>query len=159
MLKRMLAVLLAVLTLVGSCALGEYDYDDNLTVVAMFGDEGDFVYTVETALFEKGYLKEVCVDGYFDEYTELAVKNFQYDKGYEADGAITKIQFYWLSRKYYNEWFDRSYIVYITPNGTRYHTFNCTVLVNSHVIMPVSMNKADDLGYLPCRRCNPTLGY
>ena len=98
------------------------------------------------------------MDGYFDEYTEKAVKRFQKNNQYEADGALTKIQFYWLSRSHYNDWFDTSYIVYITPSGTRYHLYSCYSLKNSPEIMPISINKAEELGYLDCRRCKP-LGY
>ena len=158
--KKAIALILVLIGLM-SCA-GEYGYDmttaydDRLTVVAMLGDQSDFVLVVETALYEKGYLDEVCVDGYFDEYTELAVMDFQYYKGYQEDGMLTKGQFYWLHRKYYNQWFDTSDIVYITNSGSRYHSYDCKSLQYSYGIMPVSTNIALELGYLPCKVCNPT---
>ena len=80
---------------------------------------------------------------------------FQAYKRYEMTGALTKSQFYWLSRIDYNEWFDTSYIVYITGTGTRYHIWECKSLDNSTNIMPISANIAYSLGYLPCRLCNP----
>ena len=153
--KKLLALTLAVLTLLGTCAFGEV-YDDKQTIVAMYGDESDFVAVVEQALFEKGYLEEYEVDGVFDEYTELAVMNFQKYRGYEATGCLTKIQFYWLHRTYYNQWFDNSDIVYITPNGTRYHTWDCYSIRYSYNLMPISVNIAYELGYQPCRLC---IGY
>lgn len=157
MLKRLFASLLAVAILLCACALSENTaaYDDRLTVVAAIGDESRFVYVVEQALFEKGYLLETEVDGFFDEYTEMAVMNFQAYKGYEVDGLLTKVQFYWLSSTYYMDWFDSSYIVYITENGNRYHTWDCSKIAKSYSVMPISTNVALDNGYLPCRICNP----
>lgn len=154
--KRVFAwVLLLMMTLCMS-AVGEV-YDDRNTIVAMYGDQSRFVYTVETALFEKGYLLEDEVDGIFDEYTELAVMNFQTYKNFEPDGMLTKAQFYWLHRTYYKEWFDASDIVYITEGGKRYHTWDCSMIRYSTNLMPISVNIADAYGYLPCRRC--ILGY
>ncbi|MBR5379433.1 MAG: peptidoglycan-binding protein [Clostridia bacterium] len=158
MFRKTIALILALLTLAGGCLYAEYDYDDKLTVVAMLGDSSDFVQAVEDALVEGGYLNEKYADGYFDEYTEKAVKRFQREKDYEPDGALTKIQFYWLSRTHYNDWFDTSYIVYITNGGSRYHTYTCSALKNSLELMPISINVAEGYGYLPCRRCKP-LGY
>ena len=165
MIKRIFALSLVLLTLLGSCnLLAEYNYDDSQVVVAALGDEGDFVYAVKWALVDKGYLDQMYIDDrfegfdYFDEATEQAVKSFQYAKGYEMTGELTKIQFYWLHRAKYNEWFDRSYIVYITANGSRYHTWDCRVVANSRILMPISINIANELGYQPCRICNPA-GY
>lgn len=156
--KRMIALaaalLMALTAFVSGCG-AEEAYDDRLTVVAMLYDESDFILVVETALYEKGYLDEVCVDGYFDEYTEAAVMDYQYNKGYEPDGMLTKSQFYWLSRSYYNDWFDASNIVYITRSGSRYHDWDCKSLSYSYGVMPISTNTALTLGYLPCRVCNP----
>jgi len=153
--KRILTFILALALLIPCLCSAEEYYDDRLTVVAMLGEESDFIYAVETALYEKGWLDEVCVDGYFDEYTELAVLNFQYYKNYEPTGMLTKIQFYWLSRKYYNNWFDSSYIVWITASGSRYHLYNCKSLVDCYGVMPISANIAYDLGYNPCKLCKP----
>lgn len=154
--RTLIALMLLCAMLLPCCVQSEEEfYDDKLTPIAMLGDESDFVFSLESALFEKGYLDEVCVDGYFDEYTEQAVADFQYDKGYEPDGVMTKIQFYWLSRSSYNNWFDSSNIVYITPSGSRYHTWNCKSLDNSYSIMPISVNIAYSYGYLPCRLCKP----
>lgn len=152
--KKVIALILIVLTILPVFSVSE-TYDDRLTVVAMLGDVSDFIYVVETALYEKGYLNEYYVDGYFDEYTELAVMNFQFDKGYVTDGMLTKIQFYWLSRKYYNEWFDTSYIVWFTASGSRYHFYECKALQNSINVMPISINIAYQLGYVPCKLCKP----
>ena len=153
--KKILALMFVVMTLLGTCAFGEV-YDDRYTIIAMIGDQSDFVTVVEQALFEKGWLDEYEVDGVFDEYTELAVANFQSHRGYERTGYLTKTEFYWLHRTYYNMWFDKSDIVYITPRGTRYHTWDCSIIRNSYGIMPISVNIAFDNGYEPCRFC---LGY
>ena len=155
MIKRLLSAILAMLMLLPVVSIGEETYDDKLTVVAMLGEQSDFIYAVECALYEKGYLDEADVDGYFDEYTELAVMDYQYTKGYETDGMLTKIQFYWLSRKYYNNWFDSSNIVWVTASGSRYHLYTCSSLNNSIGLMPISVNIAYGLGYQPCRLCNP----
>ena len=151
--KRIFAFLLVLLLALGFCAISEEVYDDRQTIVAMKGDESRFVYTVEMALFEKGYLLEEEVDGIFDEYTELAVANFQAYKGFEPDGMLTKSQFYWLHRTYYNQWFDRSDVVWITEGGARYHVWDCSSIRYSTGLMPISINIAEELGYLPCRHC------
>ena len=150
--KRVIALMLLLAFAMSFAAVAEV-YDDRQTIVAMIGDQSRFVYTVETALFEKGYLLEDEVDGIFDEYTELAVMNFQQYKGFPADGMLTKNQFYWLHRTYYREWFDSSEIVYITEGGTRYHTWNCSSIKYSVGLMPISVNIAEAYGYLPCRLC------
>ena len=152
--KKALALMLVVFTLFGTCFAGNAEvYDDRLTIIAMKGDASDFITVVEQALFEKGYLDEYEVDGVFDEYTELAVMNYQIYKGYEPTGALTKNEFYWLHRTYYNQWFDKSDIVWITASGTRYHTWDCVSIQKSYGVMPISVNIAEDLGYLPCRLC------
>ena len=69
--KRWIALALMLVLVLGITALGEEYYDDRNTIVAMLGDESRFVYTVELALFEKGYLLEDEIDGIFDEYTEI----------------------------------------------------------------------------------------
>ena len=153
--KKLLALVFALLLAFGSFTMAEA-YDDRLTIVAMKGDISDFVYVVETALWEKGYLLEDEIDGVYDYYTELAVKNFQTYKGFVPDGILTKTQFYWLHRTYYREWFDSSNIVYITESGTRDHAWDCVSIANTTLTpMPVSINIAEGLGYYPCRICNP----
>ena len=156
--KRGFSLLLLLALMLSIPAFGEvYEvYDDRNTIVAMIGDQNDFVYVVETALFEKGYLLETEIDGVFDRYTEQAVANFQAYKGFEPDGMLTKTQFYWLHRTYYKEWFDSSDIVYITSGGTRYHTWGCSSIRYSTNLIPISVNIAEYYGYLPCRVC---LGY
>ncbi len=155
--KKIVALILAIMTLLSMSVVSETEkYDDRQTVVAMYGDQNRFIFVVETALFEKGYLAEVDVDGIFDEYTEQAVMDFQYYKDFEVTGMLTKSQFYWLNRKYYKEWFDGSDIVYITENGSKYHLWECSTLENSVEIMPISVNIAYELGYDPCRKC---MGY
>ena len=157
MIKRIIARMLVLLTLMSVFGVSESKYDDSDTIVAMIGDVSDFVYAVEQALVKKGFLLEDEADGYFDEYTELAVMNFQLSKDYEANGMLTKRQLYWLDRTTYNEWFDTSYIVYIAKDGRKYHLWGCSSLKNSVEIMPISVNIADRLGYNPCRRCKPYL--
>ncbi|MBO7385389.1 MAG: peptidoglycan-binding protein, partial [Clostridia bacterium] len=119
MIRKMIALTLALLTLMSVFGVSESKYDDNDTIVAMIGDASDFVYAVEQALVKKGFLLEDEADGYFDKYTERAVMNFQTGRDYEANGLLTKRQLYWLDRATYNDWFDTSYIVYITNGGTR----------------------------------------
>lgn len=156
--KKLIALILALVTLLacfGCAELTQEPYDDRLTIVAMMGDQNRFITVVETALYEKGYLAEEYMDGVFDRRTEMAVIAFQMYKGYEPDGMLTKIQFYWLSRKYYKEWFDTSDIVYITENGSKYHIWECSTLDNSIEIMPISVNIAYELGYDPCGKCLP----
>lgn len=156
--KKIVAFVLVLATLLTAAAFAaknEEKFDDRLTIVAMLGDQNRFITVVETALFEKGYLAEDYVDGIFDYHTEMAVATFQMYKGYEPDGMLTKIQFYWLSHKYYKEWFDSSDIVYITENGSKYHIWECSTLDNSIEIMPISVNIAYELGYDPCGKCLP----
>ena len=151
--KRWIALALMLVLVLGITVPGEEYYDDRNTIVAMLGDESRFVYTVELALFEKGYLLEDEIDGIFDEYTEMAVMNFQAYKNFECNGMLTKNQFYWLHRTYYREWFDSSDIVWITENGTRYHQWDCSSIHYSTGLMPISVNIAENLGYQPCRIC------
>ena len=148
---------LALLTLISVFGVSESKFDDNEIIVAMIGDESDFVQAVEEALVKKGFLLEDEADGYFDQYTELAVMNYQQSKDYEANGMLTKRQLYWLDRATYNQWFDTSYVVYITNGGSRYHLWDCAALTNSLEIMPISVNIAENLGYRPCKRCKPYL--
>ena len=155
--KKLIALTLMLILALSFAAIGE-DNEDRLVVVAMYGDYSSFIGVVKQALVEKGYLLETELEDdlayYFDEYTELAVKNFQLYKGFEPDGMLTKNQFYWLHRTYYNNWFDRSFIVYITETGTRYHTWDCPKIQNSdYTPMPISINIAEETGYLPCRTC------
>ena len=151
--RRWIACALFLVLALSVTGLSEETYDDRLTIVAMRGDESRFVYTVELALFEKGYLLEDEVDGIFDQYTEQAVMNFQAYKNFEPDGMLTKNQFYWLHRTYYRQWFDASDIVWITEGGACYHVWNCSSIRYSTGLMPVSINIAEELGYLPCRHC------
>lgn len=156
--KKLISLILVLVTLLGCFGFAEETqepFDDRLTIVAMLGDQNRFITVVETALYEKGYLAEEYVDGVFDRRTEMAVVAFQMYKGYEPDGMLTKIQFYWLNRKYYKEWFDSSDIVYITENGSKYHIWECSTLDNSVEIMPISVNIAYELGYDPCGKCLP----
>lgn len=156
--KKLISLILVLVTLFGCFGFAEETqepFDDRLTIVAMLGDQNRFITVVETALYEKGYLAEEYVDGVFDRRTEMAVIAFQMYKGYEPDGMLTKIQFYWLNRKYYKEWFDSSDIVYITENGSKYHIWECSTLDNSVEIMPISVNIAYELGYDPCGKCLP----
>ena len=157
MIRKMIALTLALLTLMSVFGVSESNYDDNDTIVAMIGDASDFVYAVEQALVKKGFLLEDEADGYFDKYTERAVMNFQTGRDYEANGLLTKRQLYWLDRATYNDWFDTSYIVYITNGGTRYHLWECAALKNALEIMPISVNIAEYNGYVPCKRCKPYL--
>ena len=157
MIRKMIALTLALLTLISVFGVSESKFDDNDTIVAMIGDESDFVQAVEEALVKKGFLLEDEADGYFDKYTELAVMNFQMSKDYEANGLLTKRQLYWLDRATYSKWFDTSYIVYITNGGSRYHLWECAALKNALEIMPISVNIAEELGYYPCKRCKPYL--
>lgn len=151
--KKIIALVLIAATLLAGFAFAEEKFDDRLTVVAMYGDQNRFITVVETALVEKGYMAEEYLDGIFDYHTEMAVMAFQMYKGYEPDGMLTKIQFYWLNRSYYKEWFDNSDIVYITENGSKYHIWECQTLENSVEIMPISVNIAYELGYDPCSKC------
>lgn len=157
MIRKMIALTLALLTLMSVFGVSESKYDDNDTIVAMIGDASDFVFAVEQALVKKGFLLEDEADGYFDKYTERAVMNFQTGRDYEANGLLTKRQLYWLDRATYNDWFDTSYIVYITNGGTRYHVWECAALKNALEIMPISVNIAEYNGYVPCKRCKPYL--
>ena len=161
MFKRIFALVLALAFIMCCPVLSEEEevvFDDKLTVLALPGEASTFILALESALYEKGYLDELYVDGYFDDATTYAIMDFQLFRGYEPDGLITKVQFYWLNRKYYKDWFDTSDIVYITETGTRYHVWECSSLENSVGIMPISANVALELGYMPCRLCKP-LGY
>lgn len=44
-------------------------------------------------------------------------------------------------------------IVYITRTGAKYHRNGCGSLSRSKI--PISLKEAKQLGYEPCKRCNP----
>ncbi len=48
-----------------------------------------------------------------------------------------------------------SIIVYITDNGKKYHTENCSYL--SHTSNPITLKDAIEKGYTPCSKCNPLI--
>lgn len=48
---------------------------------------------------------------------------------------------------------NNSYTVYITENGSKYHTGSCGYLWNSKIA--IDKNKAIAQGYSPCSRCHP----
>lgn len=61
-------------------------------VIAQRGDKNDTALTVQQMLIKLGYL-DGGADGSFGEKTENAVKQFQADKGMEANGIVTQSVF------------------------------------------------------------------
>lgn len=51
------------------------------------GDKNDDVVVLQILLYEKGYIKEKHVTGYYGDITKSAVRAFQKDHGVEADGV------------------------------------------------------------------------
>ncbi len=45
--------------------------------------------------------------------------------------------------------------VYITKTGTKYHRSSCSYLRRSSI--PIDLNRAVNLAYTPCSRCNPPI--
>ncbi len=48
--------------------------------------------------------------------------------------------------------------VYITPSGERFHSEHCSSLNKArrnNTLKCVERNEAEDVGYLPCKKCNP----
>jgi micrococcal nuclease len=45
--------------------------------------------------------------------------------------------------------------VYITPKGKKYHTAGCFFLRKSDEVKQASCSSVIEVGYKPCRKCNP----
>lgn len=45
--------------------------------------------------------------------------------------------------------------VYITSNGKKYHRSSCYILERASESKQVSSTAAEEVGYKPCRKCNP----
>ena len=71
------------------------DYSDVVPYIFLRkGDVCENVKTLQTALIALGYSCGSCgVDGSFGPATEIAVKNYQCDHGYEANGTLTEDEF------------------------------------------------------------------
>ena len=45
--------------------------------------------------------------------------------------------------------------VYITSNGKKYHRFSCYILERARESKQVSSDAAEEVGFKPCKKCNP----
>lgn len=45
--------------------------------------------------------------------------------------------------------------VYITSNGKKYHRFSCYILKRASESKQVSSADAEEVGFKPCKKCNP----
>jgi hypothetical protein len=48
--------------------------------------------------------------------------------------------------------------VYITPSGEKYHIYGCYIINKAKInntLKCVERDEAEDVGYLPCKKCNP----
>ncbi len=46
-------------------------------------------------------------------------------------------------------------VVYVTPNGKKYHRKECRTLKKTEDLIPMSKAEAVEAGYTPCKICNP----
>ncbi|WP_321301536.1 hypothetical protein [uncultured Sphaerochaeta sp.] len=49
------------------------------------------------------------------------------------------------------------HMVYVTPNGKKYHLKTCRILDNSSVVDEIILEDAISKGYEPCKACQPLL--
>ena len=50
---------------------------------------------------------------------------------------------------------DKDGDVYITSSGKKYHRFSCYILKRANESKQVSSTVAEEVGFKPCRKCNP----
>ena len=82
---RILAALLTVACLIGSCLYFAGREPDTVPVLSRYGSTGAEVRAIQQALKDRGLFK-ADITGYYGSITQTAVRKFQQQKGLQVDG-------------------------------------------------------------------------